>query len=129
MESLQTNRRGHSIMSGSLRWFNYISDAGTTFAILADKSNIAAVNPSGVAAPGSLPISAVPRNIRVRYALFSDTTGLIKRRVPVLTPTDVSALSSTLSFVPQGETATVRLSSIRGEKINLPKLADTGQTT
>lgn len=116
-------------MSGSLRWYVYTSDAGTDFSILADKSNIAAVNASGAAAPASLPLAAVPRNIKPRYALFSDTTGTITRKVVLLKPSDVTALSSTASFTPQGETATVRLSSLRGEKITLPKLADTAQTT
>lgn len=116
-------------MSGSLRWYNYVSDGGTTYAILADKSNIAAVNPSGAGAPSTLPVAAVPRNFKPRYALFSDSTGTIRRRVPLLTPADVTALTPTSSFTPQGETATVILTAIRGEKINLPKLADTGRTT
>lgn len=116
-------------MAGSIRWYVYTSDAGTDFAIQADKSNIAAVNASGASAPGALPLAAVPRNIRPRYALFSDTTGTITRKVVLLKPSDVANLSNTASFVPQGETATVRLSSLVGEKITLPKLADTGQTT
>lgn len=115
-------------MSGSVRYFNYVSDAGTTYAILADKSNIAAVNPSGAAAPGTLPTVTVPRNIKPRYALFADASGLIRRRVPLLTPADVAALTPASSFVPTGETATVVITAIRGEKINLPKLADTGRT-
>lgn len=116
-------------MAGSVRYYNYVSDNGQTYAILADKSNVAAVNPSGAAAPGTLPTTTVPRNIRPRYALFSDPTGLIRRRVPLLTPADVAALTATTSFVPQGETATVTITAIRGEKVDLPKLADTGRTT
>ena len=116
-------------MAGSVRYYNYISDNGQTYAILADKSNIAAVNASGAAAPGTLPTVTVPRNIRPRYALYADPTGLIRRKVPLLTPADVTALTAASSFVPQGETATVTLTAIRGEKINLPKLADTGRTT
>lgn len=115
-------------MSGSLRYFNYVSDNAQTYAILADKSNVAAVNPSGAGTPGTLPSITLPRNIRPRYALFADSTGLIRRKVPLLTAADVAALTPTTSFVPSGETATVVLTSIRGEKINLPKLADTGRT-
>jgi hypothetical protein len=115
-------------MSGSVRYYNYVSDNGQTFALLADKSNVAAVNPSGAAAPGTLPTITLPRNIRPRYALFADSTGLIRRRVPLLTPADVAALTGATSFVPTGETATVVITAIRGEKINLPKLADTGRT-
>lgn len=116
-------------MAGSIRWYNYETDGGVTFSLQADKTNIAAVNPSGAAQPGSLSVSAVPRNIKVRYALFADTTGLIRRKVPLLTPGDVAALVPGLSFVPQGETATVTLTFIGGETTKLPKLADTGRTT
>lgn len=116
-------------MSGSIRWFNYTTDGGLTFSLQADRSNIAAVNPSGAATPGSLSVSAVPRNVKIRYALFADVTGLIRRKVPLLTPADVAALSATLSFVPSGETATVNLTYIVGESTRLPKLADTGRTT
>lgn len=116
-------------MSGSIRWFNYITDGGVTYSILADKSNVAAANPSGVAAPTTLATAAVPRNIRPRFARFSDATGLIKRRIVILTPTDLAALSPTLSFTPQGEAVTVQLTYIQGEKVKLPRLADTGRTT
>jgi len=115
-------------MAGSLRWFVYTSDNGQDYAILADKTNIAAVNASGAAAPASLPVAAVPRNITPRYALYSDSTGNIKRKVPLLKPSDVQALTSTSSFTPSGETATVRLSYLRGESNRLPKLADTART-
>lgn len=116
-------------MAGSIRYYNYTTDGGVTYALQADKSNVAAVNPSGAAAPGTLPVAAVPRNIKPRYALFADATGLIKRRVPLLTPADVAALTPTLSFVPQGETATVVITYIVGETTRFPKLADTGRTT
>ena len=38
-------------MSGSIRWFNYTSDNGQTYALSGDKSNIQAVNPSGAGTP------------------------------------------------------------------------------
>lgn len=115
-------------MAGSVRYYNYTTDGGVTYALLADKSNIAAVNGSGVGNPGSLPVAAVPRNIYVRYALFADPTGLIRRKVPILTPADVAALTPTTNFVPQGETAVVTITYIVGEKTRFPKLADTGRT-
>ncbi len=116
-------------MAGSIRWYNYVTDGGVTYSIQADKTNVAATNPSGAAAPSTLAVGAVPRNIKVRYALFADTTGLIRRKVPLLTPGDVTALSAILSFTPQGETATVQLTYLVGERTRLPKLADTGRTT
>jgi hypothetical protein len=114
-------------MSGSMRYFNYVSDNGGTYAIFADKSNVLAVNPSG-ASVGSLPAIKLPRNITPRYALFSSTDGTIRRKVALLTPADVAALTGNLSFTPGGETATVTITAIRGEKVNIPKLADTGRT-
>lgn len=116
-------------MSGSIRWYVYTSDAGVDYAIQADKSNVAAVNASGAAAPATLPIAAVPRNIKPRYALYVDDTGKYRRKVVLLKPSDVAALTSTSSFTPQGETVTVKLSSIVGEKLRLPRLTDTGLTT
>jgi len=116
-------------MAGSIRWFNYTTDGGVTYSIQADRSNIAAVNPSGTGTPSSLVVGAVPRNITPRYALFADISGTIRRKVPLLTPADVVAVTATLSFVPQGETATVTLTYLVGERIRLPKLQDTGRTT
>lgn len=116
-------------MSGSLSYQVYTSDIGTDFAILCDKSNALAVNASASATPATLPSSTVPRNIKPRYALYQDSTGQIRRKVPLLKPSDVAALTPTSSFTPQGETVVVRLSSIHGESVRLPKLADTGRTT
>ena len=48
-------------MSGSIRWFNYTSDNGQTYALSGDKSNIQAVNPSGAGTPGTLPTVEFPR--------------------------------------------------------------------
>lgn len=115
-------------MAGSIRWFVYTSDNGVDYAIQADRSNIGAVNPSGTGNPASLPQAAVPRNIKPRYALFSDITGTIKRKVVLLKPSDVAALTPTLSFTPTGEAVAVQLSYVRGESISLPKLVDTART-
>lgn len=116
-------------MSGSISYFRYTTDDGIAYHIKADKSNVAAVNASGAGQPASLPVAAVPRNIKIRYALFQDSTGLIKRKVPLLTLADRAALDETTSFVPQGETATVRLRFVRGEQVSIPQLVDSGRTT
>lgn len=114
-------------MSGSMRWFNYVSDDGKTYAIKGDKTNIIAVNPSA-ASIGTLPTAAVPSNIKPRYALFSSDDGKIRRKVVILTPTDLAALTAAKNFTPTEETVSVTISSIRGEKLTLPKIADTGRT-
>jgi hypothetical protein len=115
-------------MSGSIRWFQYTTDGGVNYAVRGDKSNIQAVNPSAAGTPANLPTGAVPSNVKARYALFSDSTGLIKRKVIILTASDLAALTPTTSFTPTGETVAVALTSVRGEKITLPKLIDTGRT-
>jgi hypothetical protein len=115
-------------MSGSLSYQKYTTDGGVSYSILCDRSNALAVNASATATPGSLPPATLPRNIKPRYALFSDSTGTIKRRVPILTLADLTALAANASFVPGGETATVNLTYVRGEATRVPHLTDTGRT-
>lgn len=115
-------------MVGSKAWFIYKDDADTNFAILLDKSNALAVNPSAASNAG-LPANGLPRNIRPRYALFRSADGLTNRKVVLLTPDDVAALTPTKSFTPQGTTTTVTISYSRGESKSIPKVADTGLTT
>lgn len=113
-------------MSGSNRYFNYQSDNGTTYAIFASKDNVNGANSSAPTA--TLGAATVPRNIKPRYALFADDTGLIRRKVPILTQAILLALSPTTSFIPYGETASVKLTYVRGESIRLPRIQDTGRT-
>lgn len=115
-------------MVGSKAWFIYTTDSGTNYAILADKSNVLAVNPSGASNAG-LPSAAVPRNYKTRYALFRSADGLTNRKVVLLTAADVAALTPTKSFTPQGSTVAVTISYTRGESVQLPKLVDSGLTT
>lgn len=115
-------------MAGSIRWFQYTTDGGVNYAIRGDKTNIQAVNPSAAGNPANLPTGSVPSNVKPRYALFSDVTGLIKRRVPILTATDLAALTPTTNFTPSGESVPVTLTSVRGEKLTLPRLIDTART-
>lgn len=115
-------------MSGSLSYQVYRSDNGQSYALLCDRSNALAVNASASGTPASLPPITLPRNITPRYALYTDASGLIKRKVPVLTPADVAAITATSSFTPGGETATVNITYLRGETIRVPHIADTGRT-
>lgn len=116
-------------MAGSMSWQNYVSDNGNTYAIFCDKSNALAVNASASATPASLPSTGVPRNIRVRAALYRSDDGRTQRVVPLLTPADVTALQPNDSFVTDPGGVTVKLSSLRGERIRLPKIVDTGLVT
>lgn len=115
-------------MAGSMAWFRYTSDNGQTYALKADRTNVADVNASGAAPATALPNEGLPRNIKPRYGIFSDTTGNIVRRVPILTPADLAALTADESFTPPEEAVLVRLTFIKGEEIRLPRLVDTGRT-
>lgn len=116
-------------MAGSLSYQVYTSDNGQSYAIYCDKSNALAVNASAQAVPASLPPVTIPRSIRPRYALFRSDDGKVSRKVPLLKPSDVSALAADLSFTPTGATVPVKLSSVRGEALRIPRLTDTGLTT
>ena len=115
-------------MVGSKTWFTYTTDAGTNYAIELDRSNTTAVN-AGAPGGAGLPVAALPRNIKPRYALFSSADGFTRRRVVILTPADLAALTPSTSFTPQGTNAVVTLSFSRGEQTRIPKAVDTGLTT
>lgn len=115
-------------MAGSLSYQRYTSDNGQSYAILCDLSNSLALNTSASAAPGALPPITLPRNITPRYALFTDTSGKIRRKVPLLTAADVAALVASKTFTPPEESTPVVLTYVRGETIRIPHLADTGRT-
>lgn len=115
-------------MAGSISYQVYVSDNGQSYAVRMDRTNALAVNASASATPASLPAIELPKNIKPRYALYTDTTGTIKRKVILLRPSDVAALVTDDNFTPPEETATLRITYVVGEKIRLPKLTDTGRT-
>lgn len=115
-------------MAGSKSYQRYVSDNGQAYAILMDLSNALAVNASASATPAALPTITVPRNITPRYAIYTDATTFIRRKVALLTAADVAALVANDNFaVPEGG-QTVTITFIKGEEIRLPKLNDTGRT-
>lgn len=115
-------------MAGSKSYQRYVSDNGQEYSILMDRSNALAVNASATATPASLPTITLPRNIKPRYAIYTDASGLIKRKVVLLTAADVAALVAGDNFTPPEETAGVTITFIRGEEIRLPRLLDSGRT-
>jgi len=116
-------------MAGSISYQKYTSDNGADYSIKCDKSNALEVNASASANPSTLPNIEVPKNIKPRYALFLSDDGKTSRKVVLLTPADVAALTPNDSFVTNPGGVTVRLSYIRGETIRIPRLTDTGLTT
>lgn len=82
-------------MAGSNRWFTYTSDDGTNWALFGDESNIEAANPvSGDAGAPVGQIYKYPRNLKPRYAVYSNQAGTRTIRVPILTNLIYNALDS-----------------------------------
>lgn len=117
-------------MTGSLRWFTYVDDAGTDWALFGDESNIEAAN-SDTGSGGS-PANQnykYPSNLKPRFAVYGNSDGSRNIRVPILTQSEYNALDNT-STIPDvaGGSTPLRLVRKRPEIISpLPTAADTGQ--
>lgn len=117
-------------MAGSNRWFTYISDDGTDWALFADESNVEAANP--VASGGGAPLGQIykpPANLKPRYAVYTNQSGDRNLKVPILNETIYNALDNT-STIPDpfgGAGATLALKRKRPELIGpIPTVFDTG---
>lgn len=115
-------------MAGSIKWFVYTTDNGTDFAIEADESNVEAIAAGTQDYPesGSPPVFAVPRNLRPRFAVYSNTAGTRRIKVPVITQTIYNALDGNSTIVDPLGTGNLTLLYKRPELITLPKGNDTG---
>lgn len=116
-------------MAGSRRWFTYVTDGGTSYAINLDESNTELAN--GAAANVSVLglVASVPKNVTPRYVLFKDASGNYSRRVVGLTVASFNALTaaSTLTFPVEGAAGVDMAPSFkRGESIRIPATVDTG---
>jgi hypothetical protein len=116
-------------VAGSNKWFVYTADDGSDFALFRDESNMEAVN-GGTQdyVPATAVVYALPRNVTPRRCNFSNSAGTVRRSVVALTQAIYNGIlpNATLTDVVSGETLT--LSSKDGERIKLPKAADTGLT-
>jgi len=117
-------------MAGSLRWFTYISNDGTDWALYADESNTEAANP--VAGAGGAPSGQLykpPANLKPRYAVYGNQDGTRRLKVPILNETIYNALDN-LSTIPDtlaGGGATLSFIRKRPELITpSPTVFDTG---
>lgn len=115
-------------MAGSIKWFIYTTDTGADYALQADESNVEAVN-GGTQdfLNDSTVIYAVPRNVRPRYAVYSNAAGTREIKCVALTTTIYNAIPSTVQSItdPIGG-GTLTLKRIRPEVITLPFGQDTG---
>lgn len=120
-------------MAGSRRDFDYVSDDGDVFGINADESNVRLMNATtgNLAAPTA--IHRKPSNFTLRRAILSDSTGTIKRTVPILTAADYNSLTAgqtfTLPSYDPDATSVVRVVAKIPERYKrLIRVFDTGKT-
>jgi hypothetical protein len=117
-------------MAGSLKYFEYTADNGDIFALLADESNVEALNgTTNDYDADSTVLYHLPGNVKPRYAVFSNAAKTRNIKVPVLTSAGYTALvgSSTSIGDPIAGTGTLALTRLVPEKISLlPIAADTG---
>ena len=78
-------------MAGSRKTMRYVSDTGSEHCISADESNVELIMGISVVASAAFP--ALPKGTTVRFVRVEDVTGLIKRKIPVLTQTRFNELN------------------------------------
>ncbi len=113
-------------MAGSLKGFRYVADDGTAWALFGDESNIESI-PAGVEGilnPGAK--YKIPKNLTPRKAVFSNAQGTIRREIVARTPASYSALTSASTVVDQVSGQTLFLKLLKGERVALVPLGDTG---
>ena len=76
---------------GSRKTVTYVSDDGSSYCISVDESNIELIMGAQVLASGAFP--APPKGTQPRFVRVQDATGLIKRKIPVLTAARFTALT------------------------------------
>ena len=84
-------------MAGSRKTVTYIADDGGSYCISVDESNIELIMGAQVPASGAFP--ALPKGTFPRYVRIQDATGLIKRKIPVLTAARFTALNGSTVLV------------------------------
>lgn len=117
-------------MAGSLKWFVYTDDVGSTFALFLDESNTEAVNSTaGDYESGPLP-NALPRNIKPREVFYTNTARTRTIRCVCLTQAVYNGIVAggvpTITDPIAGGTVTLGLIRGNGERRRLPIPLDTG---
>jgi hypothetical protein len=116
-------------MAGSIKWFEYTTDSGATFAISMDESNGEAVGNADYTEASTVTFK-LPSNVKKRYARYSSDDGNHVRVIPIGSNTaNVNTVPATIEAQAVGIAAgvTCKLRQFVGEIINLiPTAADTG---
>jgi len=118
-------------VAGSLKWFVYTDDLGTSFAIKLDESNTEAVNGStnDLISGASVP-NALPRNVQPRCVFYTNADRTRRIRCVCLTQTIYNGVvAGGVATIPDpiaGGSATLGLIASQGERRVLPVPLDTG---
>jgi hypothetical protein len=120
------------IMAGSKRAFAYTTDAGSTVAVVADESNVEAVNGALAVAPLAGSILSVDAE-ECRYARYVNVALGVVRLVIVVSNAALAVLPAILNFWVQtgGTTGSVQpfaLAATRGETFRRYAGGDSGLT-
>lgn len=109
-------------MAGGRSDFTYTTDAGVTYAINMDTSNanVATNTPAGNGT------DFLPRNIKPRFAVYKDQTGIRTRVIPVSTAAKLAAMPLTFDGGDESGTVTFTLQYTRGEKARRSRSVNTG---
>ena len=128
-------------MVGSKRWFVYVTDNGDRFGLLADESNVEAINGNAANDPNNAnaPRYGLPGGIKPRTITYQSNDGLRTITIPALTQAVYNAIPANNRTIPNiGATGTPNANEGQGdlvfirkncEKARLPKFrVDTGIT-
>lgn len=116
-------------MAGSLKWFIYTTDAGETFALKGDESNIEAVmGTAGDYLATTTVQNALPKNVKVRRAFYSNGDRSRTISIPVLTQAAYNTIVADHPTITDPIAGSGSLTLIRKtpEMISLPFNVDTG---
>jgi len=116
-------------MAGSLKWFEYNIDDGTTFAVFMDESNGEAVGNTDWSSSSS-GLFKLPKNITPRYARYVSADGVRSANIIIGDENaTVTTVPATIDFQVAGSATPVELTLTEfvGERIKLiPRADDTG---
>lgn len=81
-------------MAGSKKWFVYVTDQGDRFGILADESNVEAINGTAANTPNAAntPVYQLPKGITPRQVVYTSNDGLRTISIPALTQAVYNAI-------------------------------------
>lgn len=105
-------------MGGSRLDFQYISDAGSTYAINVDESNTKLVNTAGDLSTLRKNTPRIPKNLELRYIMIANQARTIRRKCYVLTPSRLGNFKDgdTLTVNVNGTDTTMYVIAVEGEK-------------